>query len=61
MFVGDTNCFLEFVLSPYYSGLNPLWRFSTAWIVTNEVESDIEMNSEVSLLHCRGPSVNVNV
>jgi hypothetical protein len=53
MFVGDTNCFLESVPSPYCSGLNPLWLFffffPTAQILINEVESDIEMNSEVSL------------
>lgn len=50
MFVGDTNCFLEFVPSPYCSDLNPLWLFfSTAQILIDEVGSDIEMNSEVSL------------
>lgn len=48
MFVGDTNCFLEFVQSPY-SWFKPLVAFSTARIVINEVESDIEMNSEESL------------
>lgn len=49
MFVGDTNCFREFVLSPYCSDLNPSWHFSTAWIVIDGVKSDTEMNSEVSL------------
>ena len=60
IFVGDTNCFRVCPCSLLF-WFKPLVALSTAWVVINGVESDMEMNSEVSLWHCWGPSVNVNV